>query len=112
MRPREKRTIDPKLLLELVDSSVQNPNISLQYIADRFDVSESLISKTFKEIGGLGFNKYINNRRVEMAKGLLAEGYDVAVVAKMIGYGNDTTFRRVFESATGLAPTEFRQQNK
>jgi len=106
-----KRILEPKLLLELVDSSIQNPNISLQFIADRFDVSESLISKAFKEIGGIGFNKYINTRRIEMAKNLLLEAYDVTMVAKMVGYGNDTTFRRCFESETGLSPSEYKRKN-
>jgi AraC-like DNA-binding protein len=107
-----KRTVDPKLLLELVDSSIQNPSISLQYIADRFDVSESLVSKVFKESEGVGFNKYINKKRIELAKNFLSEGYEVAAAAKMAGYSNDTTFRRCFESAVGLSPTEFKRQAK
>ena len=105
-----KRIIDPELLMELVDSSIQNPNISLKYIADRFDVSQSLVSKVLKDSVGEGFSEYINNKRIEMAKGLLSDGYDVISAAKMVGYTNDTTFRRCFRAAIGLSPTEYKQQ--
>lgn len=107
----QDRAIDPKFLLELVDSSIQNPNLSLQYIADRFGVSVSLISKTFKEVEGTGFSHYVNRRRMELAKDILAAGYDVAAAAKMSGYGNDTTFRRCFKEFYGLTPTEYRQDH-
>jgi AraC-like DNA-binding protein len=107
-----KHHLDPKLLLEVVESSIQNPNLSLQYVADRFDVSVSLISKAFKEIEGTGFNEYINRRRMEMATDLISEGYEVLAAAKMVGYGNDTTFRRLFKAHTGLAPSEYRQKKQ
>jgi AraC-like DNA-binding protein len=107
--PRD-RAIDPKFLMELVDSSIQNPNLSLQYIAGRFGVSVSLISKTFKEAEGTGFNHYVNRRRMELAKDILAAGYDVAAAARMTGYGNDTTFRRCFKEFYGLTPTEYRKE--
>jgi AraC-like DNA-binding protein len=105
----DKHGLDPKLLLEVVDSSIQNPNLSLQYVADRFDVSVSLISRVFKEIEGTGFNEYINRRRMEMAEKLIMEGYEVLAAAKMVGYDNDTTFRRLFKAHTGLTPSEYRQ---
>jgi AraC-like DNA-binding protein len=101
-------TIDHELLLEFVDFSIQNPGLSLQYVADRFGVSMSLVSKIFKESSGMGFNHYVNRRRVETAKELLASDYDISAVAKMIGCGNDTTFRRVFKALTGLTPSEYR----
>jgi AraC-like DNA-binding protein len=106
-----KRLMDPSLLIELVDSLIQNPNISLEYIADRFDVSVSLVSKEFKNTVGTGFNKYIINKRIEMAKGFLSDGYDVISVAKMVGFTNDTTFRRCFKSSTGSSPSAYRQQH-
>jgi len=106
----QDRAIDPKFLMELVDSSIQNPNLSLQYIAGRFGVSVSLISKAFKEAEGAGFNHYINRRRMELAKDILAAGYDIAAAARMTGYSNDTTFRRCFKEFYGLTPTEYRQE--
>jgi AraC-like DNA-binding protein len=107
--PQDK-AIDAKFLIELVDSSIQNPNLSLQYIADRFGVSVSLISKAFKETESAGFNHYVNRRRMELAKDILAAGYDIAAAARMTGYSNDTTFRRCFKDFYGLTPTEYRQE--
>jgi AraC-like DNA-binding protein len=104
--------IDDKLLLEFVDFSIQNPGLSLQYVADKFDVSVSLISKAFKDAGGMGFNHYVNRRRLEAAKELLASGSDVNTAAKMAGYGNDTTFRRLFKDFTGLTPSEYRLRER
>jgi AraC-like DNA-binding protein len=106
------RAIDNKLLLELVDSLIQDPNLSLQYVAERFAVSVSLISKVFKEAEGVGFNHYINNRRMEIAKELLVSGFDIIAAAKMAGYSNDTTFRRLFKNYTGMTPSDYRQKGK
>jgi AraC-like DNA-binding protein len=100
--------IDHRLLLEFVDFSIQNPALSLQYVADRFDVSVSLISKVFKDVRGIGFNHYVNQYRMEAAKELLASGSDVNNAARMTGYGNDATFRRLFKDFTGLTPSEYR----
>jgi AraC-like DNA-binding protein len=47
---------------------------------------------------------------MELAKDILAAGYDVAAAARMTGYGNDTTFRRCFKEFYGLTPTEYRQE--
>jgi AraC-like DNA-binding protein len=104
--------IDHRLLLEFVDFSIQNPGLSLQYVADQFDVSMSLISKTFKDACGVGFNHYVNRRRIETAKKLLASGSEVNTAARMAGYGNDTTFRRLFKNFTGLTPSEYRLREK
>jgi AraC-like DNA-binding protein len=104
--------IDHKLLLEFVDFSLQNPGLSLQYVADRFDVSVSLISKSFKDASGMGFNRYVNRRRMETAKELLASGRDVNTAARMAGYGNDATFRRIFKDFTGLTPSAYRMKER
>jgi AraC-like DNA-binding protein len=104
--------IDHKLLLEFVDFSIQNPGLSLQYVADRFDVSVSLISKVFKDASGMGFNRYINRRRMETAQTLLTSGIDINTAARMAGYGNDTTFRRLFKEFTGLTPSEYRLRER
>jgi AraC-like DNA-binding protein len=104
--------IDHKLLLEFVDFSIQNPGLSLQYVADRFDVSVSLISKAFKDASGMGFNRYVNRCRMEAAKELLAADHEVSAVAKMTGYSNDATFRRLFKEFTGLTPSEYRLRGK
>jgi two-component system response regulator YesN len=72
----------------------------------------SLISKAFKDAGGMGFNRYVNRRRLEAAKELLASAHDVNAIAKMTGYNNDTTFRRLFKDFTGLTPSEYRLRGK
>jgi AraC-like DNA-binding protein/Tfp pilus assembly protein PilO len=105
---RSGGAIDHTLLLEFVDYSIQNPGLSLQYVADKFNVSVSLVSKAFKDACGMGFNHYVNRRRLEAAKELLASGSDINTAAKMSGYGNDTTFRRLFKDFTGLTPSEYR----
>jgi AraC-like DNA-binding protein len=104
--------IDYKLLLEFVDISIQNPGLSLQYVADKFGLSVPFISKAFKDACGMGFNRYVNCRRLETAKELLASGSDVNTAAKMAGYGNDTTFRRLFKDFTGLTPSEYRLRER
>lgn len=48
-------------------------NLSLEYVADKFNLSRSYLSKKFKTATGFGFKEYIINVRIQNACNLLLE---------------------------------------
>jgi LacI family transcriptional regulator len=64
----------------------------------------------FREFVGTSIGEEINNVRLEMAKKLLADSsVPIGSVAARCGYGDDSSLRRAFKSATGLSLSAFRR---
>ena len=81
-------------------------DLSLQEIADIFNVSTFYISRLFRMKKGITFKEYINTLRIEKAKQILLENPDITVLelAKQVGYNRSETFYRVFKSIEGDTP--------
>lgn len=109
-----KPDISKNLLLfirmqEYADTSLRNPDLSLNLMADAFGVSPSFVSKLFKEKGEKNFHQYVNEKRIDLAKPLLSDTkLTVLDVARQVGYESDITFRRQFKQFTGITPSVFR----
>lgn len=85
--------------------------ISLKRVADALSISQSSVSKVFSERLHYGFRDYINDLRTEQAKTLLREtDQPITDVMFTCGFTNQSTFNRVFLSACGCSPREYRQQ--
>lgn len=85
-------------------------NISLQQLAERFQISQSYLSYLYKKTQGITLMEYITNLRIEKAKKLLMEHKFLKDVAEMVGYEDPLYFSRVFKAATGMSPSEYKVQ--
>lgn len=84
--------------------------VSLQDVADLVYLSPKYLSRLFKEITGMGFNKYRLDRKMEKAKEILMEsGLTVNEISYRLGYQNMESFIRMFKKLAGMTPTEYRQ---
>ncbi len=62
------------------------------------------------EVEGLQFRNIVNDARVGRAKEFLSlSNESVSVIASLLGYETANNFSRAFKKATGVAPTEYRQ---
>lgn len=65
----------------------------------------------FTHYAGVSPRQYIINLRMMIAKDLLLNSsFQIAEVARLIGYGNALYFSRLFKKNIGVSPTEYRQQ--
>jgi YesN/AraC family two-component response regulator len=67
-------------------------------------------SKIFKEVTGRGFRDYLNEFRIKRAKEILINGSGLSVTetALALGFGDITTFERIFKKGVGMTPLQFR----
>jgi AraC-like DNA-binding protein len=82
--------------------------IVIEEIAALLRVSEGHLSRTFKRITGMTFERYVIEKRIERAQRLLLDPNSrVSEVADKCDFCNPAYFARIFRKVVGCTPTEF-----
>ncbi|MBE9489236.1 MAG: helix-turn-helix domain-containing protein [Bacteroidetes bacterium] len=97
-----------------VEKLYLDPPISLQTIADKFNVSSSYMSKLINKSSKCNFNDLINNLRIEAAKKMLLDKcfnqYTIHAIALEAGFKTKASFYSAFKKFTGTTPTAYIKQ--
>ncbi|NBD23739.1 helix-turn-helix domain-containing protein [Paenibacillus glycinis] len=95
-----------------IEDHYANPELSLEYLGDKFGISAKYISQLFKEEFGENFLDYLSQLRiVEAKKRLLEQPDSIQEVGERVGYASAATFRRVFRKMEGVSPVDYRKRN-
>lgn len=87
-----------------------NDDISLQNLSKKFFISESQLSRNFKEFTGRNLSNYIIATRLLKAKEqLLSSNEPIHKIANEVGYSNANHFSRIFKNYENISPSEFRK---
>lgn len=98
-------------VLFYIKNNYTDCNLSVQAIADEFDVSTTYLNQTFKDEIGDNIHDYITSLRMETAKELLkTTDMSVKDIVEAIGYFNVSSFGRKFKTVTGVTPSEYRNE--
>jgi len=85
--------------------------ITLKSIADALFISQSYVSKIFSDKLRYPFREYINSLRINKAKELLADpSLPISEVMFACGFGNQSSFNRVFQELCGCTPREYKKR--
>ena len=85
--------------------------VSMSAFARRSGISKFALSRAFTAIMQTSFRRYVIERRVSRAKGLLEDRqYSVTEVAQMTGFGDLPRFDKVFKKTVGIPPSEYRAE--
>lgn len=93
---------------EYIDTSYNDPNISLTSISEKFHYSSRRLTFLFKREYGITICQYLFECRKQKIIELLRENYPVKHIANEAGYDNIRTFNRIFKNEFGVSPTEYR----
>lgn len=86
-------------------------NFRLADLARHLAVSERTVNRRFKQATGNTPLGYLQSLRIDIAKRLLETTIlHVSVISERVGYGDLSTFRRLFKRETGLSPREHQQR--
>ena len=84
--------------------------LDLGSVARLCSFSPTYFAKLFKQTAGVSFCKYLNDYRIRQARVLLTETEDsVTAISDAVGFRSIQTFERVFRSALGISPSEYRR---
>ncbi len=81
--------------------------LSLDSLAERFFVSKYHLSHEFNRHIGTSVYRYIQKKRLQIARQLLSQGQKPNKVSSECGFGDYTGFYRAFKSEYGITPREF-----
>lgn len=86
-----------------------NGDLSVRALAQRAGQSERTFLRKFKAATGMSPNAYVQQLRVEKARGILERTQEpIAQIAWAVGYRDISAFGRVFRDITGVNPGEYR----
>ena len=83
--------------------------ITVEQLAEQFYLSTSYICRIFKATTGTTINKYINARRITLAKSLLTMDLGVSEVCEKCGFNDYSNFLKAFTKAVGISPKKYAQ---
>ena len=88
-------------------------NLNLEMLAEKFFISPSYLSRSFKKYQGISLVSYINMVRINRAKNILDfKVVPAKVLAKECGFDSVSNFNRVFKEITGTSPHKYKNLNK
>jgi two-component system response regulator YesN len=93
-----------------IGANYANP-VGLQEAAAYLELSESHLSRLFKEVTGLNFLQYLNAWRVNKSVLLMEDPKkNIAEIALACGFPTPGYFAKIFKRFTGKTPTQFRDE--
>ncbi|SDS73614.1 Helix-turn-helix domain-containing protein [Paenibacillaceae bacterium GAS479] len=85
--------------------------LSLESAAARFGMNPSYLGQLLKKEMNRTFLQLVSEVRMEQAKRLLTDpAIQIQDVAAEVGYGNRSTFIRIFKSQVGMTPSDYRNR--
>lgn len=97
-------------VIDLIDSSYQQPGLSLASIADHMHLNKNYLCDLFKAETGSTINQYIAKVRINHSKELMRNtSMTLNEIALSIGYSDYNYFSRVFRKNMGVPPSKYHQ---
>ncbi|NJD03372.1 MAG: helix-turn-helix domain-containing protein [Ruminiclostridium sp.] len=98
-------------IMEYIQKNYTSPELCLESISDTLHLSVSYIGKLFRDSTAKSIKEYITDKRLEMAKYLLANtGLKVKEIGERVGYNNDRSFINMFKKNYGETPGEYKDR--
>ena len=84
--------------------------LNMAVVSNHVSMNYSLFSLLFKQYTGGNFVSYLQKLRIDEAKRLLeATDRRVNEIGRNVGFSDEKHFLKVFKSAVGMSPTEYRK---
>lgn len=104
---------EPPAWVEEIESFIannySNVNLSVNYIADKFELSPAYCSRIYRQYKGERLFDALQKKRLEAAKQLLSGSATVKDIAEKCGFSSALTMNRAFKRYEGTCPSKLRQ---
>ncbi len=97
------------MVTDYIKNNLTADDLSQTAMAEMTGISKDYFSRTFKNVTGMNYSKWLNMIRLEKATELLAmDEMTLTEVAMRSGFQSIPSFNRVFREEKGMAPGEYR----
>lgn len=96
--------------IRYIDENIAAP-LTMEQLTRRYGIGKSVFYTLFQQQTGMPPQKYINARRVRMAKRLMEEQPHLSLgeIGGIVGFRDASTFYRNFLRMTGVSPAHYRR---
>lgn len=99
-------------VIQYVDLEFRN-KLQLQELARQFHMNSAYLGQLFRKETGRSFSEYLNEKRIEAAKGLLKRTQlKISDIALQVGFSNTDYFIDKFKLIVGVVPSVYKKANK
>lgn len=110
---QDKRDDRIEKIKVFITENISDPNLSVTYVSEKFNLSRSRISTYFKESCGVGIAEFIIEKRIEIAKEMLLNSENtVTWIAEQTGFSSLVAFVRAFKRVEGITPSQYRETER
>lgn len=113
---KEQQESGNKELIQKILQYIQenyNKDITLETVADHFNISYSYLSRYYKQQTGANFIESLYELRMQKAREMLkCTSMKINQVAESVGYNNVNHFIKIFKKYEGVTPGKFRNTLK
>ncbi len=96
-------------VVEYIEKNINKP-IALTELAEILYLNKVYFSNEFKRVFGVSPNRYINNKRIDLAKKLLLNtNKRISEITVECGFNGQLYFSRIFKDRIGVSPLEYRK---
>lgn len=100
-------------IIKIVNSEYINPSLSISYIADKMDLSQTYVGRLFKKHTLKSIVEYIMETRLKKANELLMNtNCSIEEIANRTGFSSSIYFHASYKKAYGVTPGEHRLKAK
>ena len=94
-----------------IESEISNPGLGIEYIMEKFSLSEKRAQQMMRSATGMTFFEYLNHRRMEKAKYMLEEtDMPIQEISTSCGYASVNTFYKAFQRTFAMPPNAMRKK--
>ncbi|MEK3916404.1 response regulator [Paenibacillus sp. FSL H7-0331] len=83
-------------------------DLSLEHCSRQINLSQGYFSNLFKKVLGVSFQQFVIQEKMEKAKNMLIDDFQVQEIAQELGYEHRRYFSDIFKKHTGMTPSEFK----
>ena len=107
---RERRNPHVEQALEFLEQHFTE-KMELETVGRAVNLSKYHLSRLFRQEMGISLGRYIEQRRIEYAKVLLASSsLSVGEIGERVGFGSSMYFSNVFRKTEGISPRGYRNR--
>jgi AraC-like DNA-binding protein len=109
MKQKESTRVSNTLIektIGFINDNIEN-DLSLDVIASELYISKYYLSHYFKKYTGVSLHRFINYKRLMMARSLLRTGANVTYACQKSGFSDYNNFIRSFKKQYGQSPKKF-----
>lgn len=98
-------------VIHYVDLEFRN-KLQLQELARKFHMNSAYLGQLFRKETGRSFSEYVNEKRIEEAKGLLKRTQlKISDIALQVGFSNTDYFIDKFKAVVGVVPSVYKNSH-